>query len=376
MAKFLIPLFLCLAQYSSGQSIVSAPFIVNGVITLGQHASVQFTVNQQTLCDSYIVSYDINHVGKIVNVNVDYNYISSCGESFVAFTEIPSSQFVLTGVYTVFINVNVATNPAWNSQTVLGSISVIEPNNVSCASGFIPFLEGFCPSFGNPVCACDGIDYANECQAYLEGQNGVYEYQSCEQIFGQKVVPFSCDQFFPNTPNFFEKYSCSNAIYPGDEIVFVYEHDATATTELSFTSQNSSVCLFLMGLGNGGLSCIQKSVNNILDLSFLESGTYYLLADGSGAVDIEFCTTTATSSLRDNGFNIYPNPATDYVEIRNDDSTIKEILIMDMLGRCIKSHSVIQKDIRVNTEDLNGTYVFQIQLKDGSLHSEKISINR
>jgi hypothetical protein len=57
---------------------------------------------------------------------------------------------------------------------------------------------------------------------------------------------------------------------------------------------------------------------------------------------------------------VYPNPATNYISIDNSDN-VKEITIINLVGRKLKTFENVQKDERYDVSELpNGMYLVQI----------------
>jgi len=74
--------------------------------------------------------------------------------------------------------------------------------------------------------------------------------------------------------------------------------------------------------------------------------------------------TIGVAESNENIFNIYPNPASDYVKINSDVNFVKEVNIFDMTGRCIKSTIINDANTTINIEDLNqGVYFININGK-------------
>ncbi len=57
---------------------------------------------------------------------------------------------------------------------------------------------------------------------------------------------------------------------------------------------------------------------------------------------------------------VYPNPATNYISIDNADN-VKQITIINLVGRKLKTFENVQKDERYDVSELpNGMYLVQI----------------
>ena len=74
--------------------------------------------------------------------------------------------------------------------------------------------------------------------------------------------------------------------------------------------------------------------------------------------------TIGVAESNENIFNIYPNPASDYVKINSDVNFVNEANIYDMTGRCIKSTIINDANTTINIEDLNqGVYFINVNGK-------------
>lgn len=74
--------------------------------------------------------------------------------------------------------------------------------------------------------------------------------------------------------------------------------------------------------------------------------------------------TIGVAESNENIFNIYPNPASDYVKINSDVNFVNEANIYDMTGRCVKNTIINDANTTINIEDLNqGVYFININGK-------------
>ncbi len=377
MKKIYIILLLFLANLSFSQDIISTPFIVNGIVQLGGKAKVQFNINPITVCDSYTIEFDINHFSKIINVNVNYIYNSLCSETTSLFTEFPEKQALLTGVYIVNINLNVLTNPIWNKQIQVGAITVIEPNNISCSNSFIPFLEGVCPAIAtSQICACNGETYANECLAYLQDQNGVYINMDCPTYVIANAIQYSCNTFnSENHFNFFEKYNCDSEVNIGNEIIFLYNHTETGPLLIDFTSSSNDVKLYLIALGND-LECLEVSVDNKLEVDDLSIGQYAIIADrsGSGNYSVSFCNDTLSVLDSESNLEISPNPASNYLDVRNLEMKLGSLEILNSNGVLVDTYEINDFQRLLRFTYPSGIYFTRLNYQNGKREIKKLLI--
>lgn len=84
------------------------------------------------------------------------------------------------------------------------------------------------------------------------------------------------------------------------------------------------------------------------------------------------CLVNLTENQRSNGFNIYPNPFTDHLDISRDNSKTSEIQIMDLFGNIIVKEVFINS-ITISTHDINaGLYIYQLVNDNKILEMGKI----
>lgn len=373
----LLLLGLIMSNLSIGQDIISTPFIVNGVVNLGESAGVQFTVNQETICDNYTIDWQVDYTAKIVNITVNYNYFSNCNNSTASFVETPQNEFLLLGIYTVNLNLNVIANPIWNQTFNLGAISVVEPNQISCSSANIPIVQEFCPTNFNLVCACNGVTYDNECIAYLEEENGIFIQTTCLNYLQSNEQTFECLTYnSSNNDNFFEQYSCETEAFAGDELIFSYQPELLTTGMIEFTSPAADVKLFLISMVDNNLACIASSENNILTHGPLEEGIYYLIADRIETSDfmITFCEdpTSITGLNQDSKTIVFPNPAKNELNIFSPTHKIKEIECYNSLGQLKLKKTINDHRFHLSNPNFKGVYFLSILYDDHIKESIKV----
>ena len=361
---------------TQAEEIINSAFVTYGVLNLGEEAQIQFNVNQVTVCDSYSISTKIDYTTKKIVVEVNYNYISNCSESHSIITKFVNKQILLEGIYSVEIKLNVPSNLIWNKTFYLPSISVNKPFNLSCSNSYIPPLQNPCPLLINPVCACDGQNYNNECDAYLFNRNGIYNKPSCGVFIEQESLPFKCGKFQNFISNRFSKYSCTNDNFEGAELYFKYEHIENDSLIIDFISNNESTRLFLTKLENDNIVCISMSDKNRLEYADLPIGTYYIIADSKQHfnLEIEFCIKTSINEkILDNNLTIYPIPIINYIGIKSNNE-IKRIKIYNLWGEEIFNNKVNSSDIKINNILKPGIYLIQVETNIG-IKTKKIIIN-
>ncbi len=364
-------------QISIAQDIVSTPFITGGIVDLGERARLQFSVNQETICDNYSIDWEVNYIAKIITVNVTYNYFSNCSSSIASFVELPENPLLLLGVYTVNLNLNVPANSTWNETFVLGTIWVVDPIQNSCSSANIPSLPEACPTNFNLVCACNGVTYDNECYAYLEEENGIFIETNCLTYMESKEQALECIPYssMGNT-NLFEQYSCATEDFAGDELIFVYQPDLFTNNSIDFTSSATDVKLFLIRMEENNLACITSSENNMLTHGPLDDGIYYLIADRIETSDfmITFCEdpTSITDLDPDSKTIIFPNPTKNEINISNSTQKISAIKCYNSLGQLELKKVVNDHRFHLSNTNFKGVYFLNILYDDNATESIKV----
>lgn len=362
----------CLLSLNSlfTQDIISNPILTNGIATLGNSGQVNLNINQRTVCDNYTINSTVDHVGRIITIEILYNYFSNCDASFAQFFESIQMTPLLTGIYSVQINLTVPSDLASNEFISLTSLSVVDPVNQSC-DGFVPPLPEPCPTIFNQVCACNGQNYTNECEAYLQDQNGFYNYFSCGKYLINNSIIFDCLDYFMSKENTFEKYGCGNLSYPGKEIYLQYEHQSREDTIDILFRADPTVSLFLTSMtGDESIECIAKNINQRLFVTDLAPGTYYLIADSqnSSSNSISFCPVSSVrKELSENAkqFNIYPNPNSGELFFNintNDDHFYVNLKVFKLSGEEVGTFNQINLNRSLVHQLDQGIYFVEIDL--------------
>lgn len=376
MKAYLLFLGLLLSTAVTSQNILNTPVITTGAIDLGQNVVVQFNIDQETICDSYLFSTDIDYVSKLITITIDYTYVSTGFDSNLSFVEMIDEQVKLTGVYQVVIALNVPNKPEWNKMLFPGAVTVFDPGNSSCSNANIPSLDGFCPTYDNDACACNGWTYNNECVAYLEEMYGAYKLGTCGQVLAQQSTPYSCATFTSTEDNFLETYICSEEFFLGNELVLEYVHDEAVNSKLTFTSSSPDVCLFLIHEVNGVLACLVKSEMNILDLEGIPNDTYFVVVDkkSAGDISIEFCTSTDTEDIQSSTVKVYPNPARNHVYLSEVNEEVVSIELVNLRGQLMAKIQNPGPEVRIETNEFRGLHLLKLTHFNGSIQTSQIMI--
>lgn len=74
--------------------------------------------------------------------------------------------------------------------------------------------------------------------------------------------------------------------------------------------------------------------------------------------------------------NIYPNPASNFINLSNLNNDIEKIALFNILGESVYSQNVSAEEKLVNVSHLNrGSYFLTFYVKDGTTITEKILLN-
>jgi hypothetical protein len=77
-------------------------------------------------------------------------------------------------------------------------------------------------------------------------------------------------------------------------------------------------------------------------------------------------TASAQTDRRSPQISVYPNPATDYIKLSDDDA-IRSVSISNMLGRKVRSFEVVKGDHYEIADLPNGLYLIQIVGKNNKV---------
>ncbi len=371
MKKLIVFLLLVVLSILSSvaQDIISDESISDYYINLGEEIEVEFDVNYITDCDSYSVDVDIDYLFKEITITVDYDYDEDCDETDDYDTEQVDILPLLEGDYSVVIECDVSFNFDLDEDIDVGDFEVVKPENKDCDASFVPFISGFCPIYGDEVCACNGQNYDNECEAYFEEEHGLYYHFTCSDFVEENSINFECGIYSLDIDNTFEIYECSNKEFDGDELYFEYEHSGDSVL-ITFNSSSSGTRLFLVDIDFGDIECLEESDDSKLEIYNYGSGTYYVIADEDGYSwnnSIEICDiNTAEDITASNDISIFPNPAKSFIKVKSSSQKIQNIRINNEMGQTVFFSKDYQQERKIQLPDKNGLYFVRVVTALGS----------
>ncbi len=148
-----------------------------------------------------------------------------------------------------------------------------------------------------------------------------------------------------------EKYSSDvilNALFYNDNL----DNDSGFGTAMSAADMKSSILLDTL---NGYVS-----VWNPDNINFIQLESWEFRNGLNDGYPVFGFSNVSVNEVAENGsFRVYPNPATDYVMIENENGDKAEIALFDMFGKMVKSFGTTTDNlIRIDVSDVtNGVYV-------------------
>jgi len=371
--RYFLFILLSFSSLSFSQDIISDEYLSDSDISLGEEVDIEFTVNYITDEDSYSVDVDIDYSSMEIIITVDYDYDEDGDESDDYDSEEISVMPLFEGEYGVTIECDVSFDFSLDEEVDVGDFSVGPPEGYDCDASFVPLITGFCPWYGDKVCACNGITYDNECEAFFEEEHGIYFHFTCGDHVYYNSKDFKCGHFSLDNDNTFSSYDCDNYNYEGDELYLKYKHPGDSL-KIYFTASNSNIRLFLVDYNSDDIECLAISDDSKLEADNLSSGTYYIIADsqyGGGSIDI--CDITSNDNpVSGEDIALFPNPAHSNIYIKSN-AIIRKITIRDIFGIKHFSKSLDNNLIIIKEKLTPGIYFVTIKTEN-SILTKRISI--
>jgi hypothetical protein len=122
-----------------------------------------------------------------------------------------------------------------------------------------------------------------------------------------------------------------------------------------------------VGFSGDGGPAIAASLMSVYGLEIDTAGAIYVADKGNNRVRMISSTVFVSPvNILQQGINIYPNPATDYLTVDNRDKTGFNYIIINLFGQTVLSGSLDAGNQDIAVRDLaNGTYCLSILRDDG-----------
>ena len=160
----------------------------------------------------------------------------------------------------------------------------------------------------------------------------------------------------------FEKIMITGSIN-GDLALWLVGTDLNLQNEITYPNENERTGVDVVGLVSNDL--LMMGYENSLDGSF--SDVFLMKRDANGGV------VSTNEIIADESVQIYPNPATDRVFIRNDYNLKVEVDIINSVGQLVKKITISNQYVSV--EDLpTGYYLAVIKIDGVKVEQEKLIV--
>lgn len=359
----LLNLFLTISLISQ-DIVTSVDVVFSSAVDLGEEITVSLDIDYVRSEDSYDIDVDVNYSFNTINIKLDYDLDEDYELTSDSETEDIDIQLLLEGDYEIVVEVDVPFHFDYDQKISGVYVNVSNPENDHCDESFIPFLSIICPSIDHPVCACNGQNYDNECEAYLEDENGRYFEFICGNFVKNNSVPFECGKTYTiDLDNVFEQYECSFDVNPGEELYLSYYHEGD-TLEINFES-GAFTNVYLVELESNNLDCISNSHDYKLKVNHLSKGYYYIIADisyeWSNFHEITFCTPNSIDTYEpQNKIDIIPNPSTNYFTLNTFENLLVDIEVFDRNGKNVFRRNDVATNTSIYYKIPSGLYFVKL----------------
>lgn len=124
----------------------------------------------------------------------------------------------------------------------------------------------------------------------------------------------------------------------------------------------------------------RPSTDETFDVTFIYDAEYpnynnqFEVYGVSKVVDMSMIATSIGEGLVNNSINVYPNPATDVINIASD-YNIKSVTMVNYVGQMVYTNDVNGYDFQINVSSfVTGMYVVNIETTDGNIITKRITV--
>jgi len=356
------------ANLSVSQSILQSAFVTTGIVNLGDMGQVQISFSQITVCDSYTTTTTINHLAKIIDVKVDYIYVSTCQDAIGTITITENFLPLLEGIYTVNVNISVPADITRGEMRAIGSLTTNPPFYPDCARPFSN--QQFCPVGSTEVCAENGKNYPNECESFFNERYANYTFGNCFAVANPNIQAFECNQIYTaGAENNFTSYNCFfTGCFDQNEAIIRYNHPVSGPLSLQYSKTALSEVL-LTTFSASGVECIETGTDNLLEINNLAAGEYFIIVDSRNSFSIEFCTipTSTNEQISDSDLILSPNPTSGKIKIEATNFISANFEIYGLTGKILERGKLPRsQELDISTA-APGTYFLRLKNEERSI---------